>query len=63
MSEGFVILRGERPCLIGFINLRPTYVFYKRPTALQKSLTHGKNSGKLGDTFFCHMAVVTVKAQ
>ena len=61
MFEGFVLLRSERPCLIGFINLRPIYVFYKRPTALQKSLTHGKNNGKAIP--FSHMAVVTVKAQ
>jgi len=60
MLEGFVPLRSERPCLIGFINLRPIYVLYKRPTALQKLLTHGKNNGKAMS--FSHMAVVTVKA-
>ena len=59
MSEGFVLLRSERPCLIGFINPGPIYVFYKRPTALQKLLIYGKNSGKAKP--FSHMAVVTVK--
>ena len=53
MSEGFVLLKSERPRLIGFINLRPIYVFYMRPTALQKSLIHGKKQWK-SETFFSH---------
>ena len=53
MSEGFVLLRSERPCLIGFINPGPIYVFYKRPTALQKLLIYGKKQWK-GETFSSH---------
>ena len=60
-------MRSKRPCLIGFINLGPIYVFYKRHSDPQ--LVNIWKKQWMGETFFshgsCHSkgAMILVKEQ
>ena len=59
--RGICSFEKQKAMLNWLLNLGPIYVFHKRPTALEKLLTYGKNNGRA--IAFSHMAVVTVKAQ
>ena len=53
MFEGFVPLKKEKVCLIGYVNLVQISAFFKKRTAQKKWKLHGKSSGK-ATCFFSH---------
>ena len=53
MLEGFDLLRNGKHYSTGSRNRERTYVFYRKPIALQKLNKFGRNNWK-GDIFFSH---------
>ena len=52
MSKGFVLLRSERLCLIGFIILRP--ICFLQETYSTPEVVNTWKKQRKGDTFFSH---------